>query len=103
MISIVCVYNNERLFADFLLDSLNRQTVHYELIAIDNTENQFTSAAQALNCGGRKALGNYIMSVHQDIRLCSNEWLHDAEKRRQIPCQTSGSLESQAGRRVAVS
>jgi hypothetical protein len=79
MISIVCVYNNERLLADFLLDSLHRQTVHYELITIDNTEKQFTSAAQALNCGGRKARGNYIMFVHQDIRLCSNEWLNDAE------------------------
>ena len=71
MISIVCVYNNERLLADFLLDSLSRQTVHYELITIDNTENQFTSAVQALNCGGRKARGKYIMFVHQDIRLCS--------------------------------
>jgi Glycosyltransferase like family len=80
MISIVCVYNNERLLADFLLDSLSRQTVPYELITIDNTENQFTSAAQALNCGGRKARGKYIMFVHQDIRLCSIEWLHDAEK-----------------------
>ena len=80
MISIVCVYNNERLLADFLLDSLNRQTVHYELITIDNIENQFTSAAQALNYGGRKARGKYIMFVHQDIRLCSTEWLHDAER-----------------------
>ena len=80
MISIVCVYNNERLLADFLLDSLSRQTVHYELITINNTENQFTSAAQALNYGGRKARGKYIMFVHQDIRLCSNEWLHDAER-----------------------
>jgi hypothetical protein len=80
MISIVCVYNNERLLADFLLDSLSRQTVHYELITIDNTKNQFTSAAQALNCGGRKARGKYIMFVHQDIRLCSNEWLYDAER-----------------------
>ena len=80
MISIVCVYNNERLLADFLLDSLSRQTAHYELITIDNAENQFTSAAQALNCGGRKARGKYIMFVHQDIRLCSIEWLHDAER-----------------------
>ena len=80
MISIVCVYNDERLLADFLLDSLSHQTVLYQLITIDNTENQFTSAAQALNYGGRKARGKYIMFVHQDIRLCSTEWLHDAER-----------------------
>ena len=80
MISIVCVYNNQRLLADFLLDSLSRQTIPYELITIDNTENKFTSAAQALNCGGRKARGKYIMFVHQDIRLCSTGWLRDAER-----------------------
>jgi len=80
MISIVCVYNNERLLADFLLDSLSHQTIHCELITIDNTENQFASAAQALNCGGRKAHGKYIMFVHQDIRLCSIEWIRDAER-----------------------
>jgi len=80
MIAIVCVYNDERVLADFLLDSLSRQTVHYELITIDNTENQFTSAAQALNFGGRKAHGKYIMFVHQDIRLCSIEWMRDAER-----------------------
>ena len=80
MISIVCVFNNEHLLADFLLDSLSRQTVPYELIAIDNTENEFSSAAQALNYGGRKARGKYIMFVHQDIRLCNAKWLHDAER-----------------------
>jgi hypothetical protein len=80
MISIVCVYNNQSVLADFLLDSLNRQTAPYELITIDNTKNQFMSAAQALNWGGRKARGKYIMFVHQDIQLCSNEWLHYAEK-----------------------
>jgi len=55
MIAIVCVYNDERVLADFLLDSLSRQTAPYELITIDNTKNEFSSAAQALNYGGRKA------------------------------------------------
>ena len=80
MISIVCVYNNKQLLSNFLLDSLRSQTVPYELIAIDNTKKEFSSAAQALNYGGRKAGGKYIMFVHQDIRLCSAEWLHDAER-----------------------
>jgi hypothetical protein len=80
MISIVCVYNNERLLADFLLDSLSRQTVPCELITIDNTENRLTSAAQALNTAGRKAHEKYIMFVHQDIRLCRTECLDDAER-----------------------
>jgi glycosyltransferase involved in cell wall biosynthesis len=99
MISIVCVYNNERLLADFLLDSLNRQTAHYELITIDNTKNQCTSAAQALNWGGRKARGKYIMFVHQDIRLCSIEWLHDAE--RMLDSLPNLGVAGIAGRREA--
>lgn len=80
MISIVCVFNNARLLADSLLSGLNHQTVPYELIAIDNTKNEFSSAAQALNYGGQKARGKYIMFVHQDIRLCSAKWLLDAER-----------------------
>jgi hypothetical protein len=80
MISIVCVYNNERRLADFLLDSLSRQTAPFELIALDNTKNEFSSAAQALNYGGRQARTKYIMFVHQDVRLCNAQWLQDTEK-----------------------
>jgi GT2 family glycosyltransferase len=47
---------------------------------LDNTEREFQSAAQALNYGGKKAIGKYIMFVHQDVDLCSNTWLEEAEK-----------------------
>jgi hypothetical protein len=79
MISIVCVYNNEGLLSEYLLRSLARQTVKSELITVDNTKNTFKSAAEALNYGGHKARGKYIMFVHQDIRLCLNTWISDAE------------------------
>ena len=52
----------------------------YELIVIDNSKEYFGSAAEALNPGGAKAKGEYIMFVHQDVQLCSNTWLEDAEK-----------------------
>ncbi len=80
MISVVCVYNNEDILNDYLLDSLESQTADYELILIDNTENKFKSAAEALNHGGKKAKGTYIMFVHQDIDLSSDNWLKDTEK-----------------------
>jgi len=80
MISVVCVYNNESLLKDYLLNSLENQTVEFELIKIDNTRNRFRSAAEALNDGGKRAKGKYIMFVHQDVRLSSNSWLEDAEK-----------------------
>ena len=80
MISIVCTYNNEKILNDYLLKSLKNQTVDYELIAVDNIKGIFKSAAEALNYGGRKAKGKYIMFVHQDVDLCSSTWLEEAEK-----------------------
>ncbi len=80
MISIICVFNNKGSLDEFLLDSLKDQTTEYELILLDNTNKQFSNAAEALNYGGRKAAGDYLMFVHQDIDLIKDDWLEDAEK-----------------------
>ena len=80
MISVVCVYNDERVLGDVLLKSLRAQSVHFELIALDNTEGRFKSAAEALNHGGARASGDYIMFVHQDVWLASDSWLQDTER-----------------------
>lgn len=80
MISIVCVYNDQKMLNDYLLKSLRVQTVKFESIKIDNTRNTFKSAAEALNYGGNKAKGKYIIFVHQDVDLSSNSWLENAER-----------------------
>lgn len=80
MISVVCVYNNRKILTDYLLKGLKNQTVKYELILIENTEGQNKSAAEALNYGGKKTTGDYIMFIHQDVDLTSNSWLEDVEK-----------------------
>jgi len=80
VISVVCVYNNRKIINDYLLRSLKRQTVNYNLITLDNTEGKFKSAAEALNYGGMRAKGKYIMFVHQDIILNSDVWLEKVEK-----------------------
>ena len=80
MISVVCVYNNERILNKILLSCLDRQTAEHERILIDNREGRFTSAAEALNHGGNRARGQYIMFLHQDMWLGSESWLQDAEK-----------------------
>ncbi|OEU44200.1 hypothetical protein BGV40_00020 [Methanosarcina sp. Ant1] len=79
MISIVCVYNDQYVLEKYLLSSLNTQTVEYEKILIDNRNGNFKSASESLNYGGMRATGKYIMFVHQDVRLCSNEWLDNTE------------------------
>lgn len=80
MISVVCVYNNKQIYTDFLLKSLKSQTSEFELIGIDNTSNEFKSAAEALNYGGKKARNKYIMFAHQDISFLANNWLEETER-----------------------
>jgi hypothetical protein len=80
VISVVCVYNNKTILEDCLLKSLKGQTTAYELILVDNSERKYKSASEALNWGGRKAKGNYIMFAHQDVDLCSTSQLLNTEK-----------------------
>jgi hypothetical protein len=80
MISVVCVYNSEEILKNVLLKSLDTQTIKFELITLDNRDNRYSSAAEALNYGGGKAKGEYIMFVHQDMWLGSNSWLDEVEK-----------------------
>lgn len=80
MISIVVIYNDKRALNEILLDGLKNQTVQYDLIALDNTQGSFKSAAEALNSGANKAKGKYIMFIHQDVELGSDSWLEDVEK-----------------------
>lgn len=80
MISIVCVYNNEKTLRNVLLKGLKNQTVEFELITLDNRDGRYRSAAEALNYGGKKAKGEYIMFVHQDMWFYSSTWLEEAER-----------------------
>ncbi len=80
MISIICVYNNRKILDNNIMKSLEKQNTDYELILIDNTENRFTKAADALNYGAKNAKGEFLMFLHQDIDLLSDTWLEDVEK-----------------------
>jgi hypothetical protein len=79
MISVICVYNEELVFHNCLSRSLSAQKHEFEFVPIDNTENQFKSAAEALNWGGTQAVGDYLMFVHQDVDLRSDSWLDSTE------------------------
>ena len=45
MISIICVYNNQEILEEYLLNGLEYQSNNFELILIDNTDNKYKSAA----------------------------------------------------------
>jgi len=76
VISVVCVYNDREVVEAYLLKGVKAQTANCDIILVDNTDKHFKAAAQALNYGGRRARGNYIMFVHQDVILKSNSFLH---------------------------
>jgi hypothetical protein len=79
MISIICAYNDEQVLQACLLKSLSEQETACETIMIDNTQNRFKSAAEALNWGGTQAVGDYLMFVHQDVDLCSDSFFDGTE------------------------
>ena len=68
VLSIVVVYNDYKKLYSMLIKSLETQTfTDYELISVDNSNNQFSSASSAYNYGGNRANGKYILFLHQDI------------------------------------
>ena len=69
MISVICVWNNEKQFHDILVHSLNNQNCEYELISIDNRTNAFSSCASALNWGADHSAGDILVFTHQDIEF----------------------------------
>ena len=79
MISVICIYNDKKIFERWLLKSLKKQTVGFELIGIDNSKKFFNSAAEGLNYGAKQAKGEYLMFVHQDVFLREYKWMEKAE------------------------
>jgi GT2 family glycosyltransferase len=80
MFSIVAVYNKKDVLDEFLIKGLLLQSVPYELIALDNSSNQYQSVVDAFNYGGSIAKGKYVMFVHQDVKFLSPTWLEDTER-----------------------
>lgn len=69
MISVICCYNNRRIYEETLLKSFSNQTETCEMIPVDNSNNQFDSAAKALNYGASLSHGDYLIFAHQDIEI----------------------------------
>ena len=80
MISVICVSNDKKVLKTSLLAGLSKQTTAYEFINVENRDGRFSSAAKALNQGGKDAKGKYLMFVHQDITFLSDDVLVEAER-----------------------
>lgn len=73
--SIVTLVNNKEQYLNFMED-LKKQKFNgnFEVIALPNFNNEYSSAAEALNVGKDMAEGDYVFYCHQDLRVPEN-WL----------------------------
>jgi len=75
LVSVICVYNNLDVLKNCLLVGLEKQSIDFEFIGVDNRSNTFKCAAQALNFGFKKSSGKYLVFVHQDLLLLEDNFL----------------------------
>ncbi len=68
-ISLITVYNNEELLNQMRESAQKQENVNIEYVFIDNRNNEFSSAAAALNYGFKKANGRVLVFLHQDIEF----------------------------------
>jgi len=81
MISIVCASNNSEILKNELLNSIKQQTFkNYEVIIVDTNSKKFKSAAEALNYGGHKAKGDYIIFTYHDVIMKRQDELENIVK-----------------------
>lgn len=74
-ISLISVYNKQSLVDEMKKSALTQKNVEVDLVLIDNSTNQFSSAAKALNHGTTKSTGDVLVFLHQDIEFLSDECL----------------------------
>jgi glycosyltransferase involved in cell wall biosynthesis len=80
MVSVICVYNKKNMLEEQLLRGISLQNTDYELVLVDNSHNEFSSAAKALNYGAQKARGDIFVFCHQDILFEESEAIERIEK-----------------------
>lgn len=75
LVSIIVVYTREDQLAE-ATKWVDAQSIRdkIEFLPLDNRENKsYTSAAQALNDGAKRAKGEYLIFMHQDVYLWDTE------------------------------
>jgi GT2 family glycosyltransferase len=73
--SIITLVNDKKQYIDFLEDLKNQKfNGIFEVIALPNFNDEYKSAAEALNVGKDIAEGDYVMYCHQDLKVPC-DWL----------------------------
>jgi len=73
MLSIIVCSRNKTLSKEFTENIKNTVGIAYEIIAIDNSENQY-SIFSAYNLGANRSKYPYLCFVHEDVLFHTNNW-----------------------------
>lgn len=80
LFSIITIVNKEKVYQEFKENLKTQKSVNYELIKINNDNNQYSSARAAYNAALKKAHGDYLIFLHPDMRFLDENSLHDTLK-----------------------
>lgn len=75
--SLITIVNKEPIYNSFKKNLATQTGVNYELIKVNNSDNQYDSARKAFNSAAKKARGKYLVFLHPDIRFLDSQALHD--------------------------
>lgn len=75
-VSLICVYNDRDQYHE-MVNSARMQTLHVEMIGLDNRSEHWSSAARALDEGANRASGDLLVFLHQDLVLTNERFLEN--------------------------
>lgn len=78
VVAVVCASNDPVVLERFLITSLRRQTVPWELRVVDAGKEGFKSCAEALNAGAAETSAPWLLFVHQDVGFADERFLERA-------------------------
>ena len=73
--SLITIVNRETVYREFKASLAQQTGVDYELIRLDNEQQQYQSARQAFNEAAQSAQGDYLVFLHPDIRFLDSQAL----------------------------
>lgn len=74
--TLIIIMNRKDVYDEFISSLEKQEDVFYEIICIDNCNNQYKSARKAYNEAAMKAKGEFLIFLHPDIRFTSKHDLY---------------------------
>lgn len=78
--TLIVIMNKRDVYNEFINSINTQEDVSYEIICIDNCNNQYKSARKAYNEAAMNANGKFLIFLHPDIRFYNKHDLYNITK-----------------------